>query len=189
MKHNDTGQLTLFDAPGEKIQDSSEPKNVSKQSSTWIIHVDGASRGNPGPSGAGIYIYNKTEEKVIAKEGFFLGNKTNNQAEYLALVLAGILLQDLVKQNDQPAPLVHIVSDSLLLVRQMQGVYRVKHPTLLEIKNVAARLFSGVKHNFKHVLREYNKDADLLANQGVDRKRMVPLSLRGQLKNINLSLP
>ncbi len=179
MSNRDTGQLALFDSPIKKIE----------KASTWVIHVDGASRGNPGPSGAGIYIYDKTAAKALAKEGFYLGTKTNNQAEYLALALAVILLQQLLAQHQAPIETVQIISDSELLIKQMQGHYRVKNAALLEIKLVAERLLRSVPHSFKHVLREHNKIADQLANQGVDLKKKVPMLVREELKSINLSLP
>lgn len=175
------GQLTLFN--------DAVISPIKKSTSSWIIYVDGASRGNPGPSGAGIYIYNKTEEKVLGKEGFYLGKKTNNQAEYLALVLASIMLRTLIKDAGNQAVSVLIVSDSELLIKQMQGFYRVKNPALQELKERIDSLLFGIHHNFKHVLRERNIMADALANQGVDHKKLIPFSFREQLKNVNLSLP
>src|SRR5579862_8217660 len=105
-------QLTLFDAH----------ETSSKQTaSSWRVCIDGASRNNPGPSGAGIFI--TKNKKAIYEEGFYLGKKTNNQAEYLALVIALFFLHE----HAHSADAIHIISDSELLVKQVRGVYKVRN--------------------------------------------------------------
>src|SRR5437868_5008693 len=90
----------------------------------WTLFVDGASRNNPGPSGAGIYIVKNNI--LVIKRGYYLGIKTNNQAEYLALLLGLFILMEHREAEDQ----VRIISDSQLLVRQLVGMYKVRHPHL-----------------------------------------------------------
>lgn len=106
------------------------PINKHSVSETIEIFVDGAARGNPGPAGAGIFI--TQADKELVKSGFFLGKKTNNQAEYLALALALFLLKKQIKNPEK----IIITSDSELLIKQMRGEYQVKNPILFQIKNL-----------------------------------------------------
>src|SRR5579872_1960103 len=92
--------------------------------SVWTLFVDGASRNNPGPSGAGMYI--EKDGVLVIKDGYFLGIKTNNQAEYLALLLGLFMVAEHMHGKDQ----LRIISDSQLLVRQLMGVYKVRQPHL-----------------------------------------------------------
>src|SRR5258707_15746433 len=107
-------QLELFGSSS----DNSE--KVRSEKRHWKLFVDGASRNNPGPSGAGIYIVQ--DEQFFHEYGFYLGKKTNNQAEYLALLLGLFTLKKMVKKGDK----VHVISDSLLLVQQIKGIYKVR---------------------------------------------------------------
>lgn len=136
---------------------------------TWQLMIDGASKNNPGPAGAGFVLMKN--DQIIAKQGFYLGKKTNNQAEYYALILAiFFLLKYDVKKEDT----ITIVSDSLLLVRQMTGVYKVKDIHLAQLKNIAAFWLQGYRSRFVHVLRHLNVLADEMANRGVTTKTSVP---------------
>ena len=124
--------------------------------------VDGASRGNPGPAGYGVFM--KTERGEVIEISGFLGNATNNVAEYSGL------LEALAVAAAEGADEVEIVSDSELLVKQMLGSYRVKHPNLIPMHGQAkmmARRFR--RFAIRHTLRAGNKDADRLANEAVDR--------------------
>ena len=154
------GQLSLFE---EKSQRQDACTGEGRQ--YWKLFIDGASRNNPGQSGAGFVLY-KNEERVEA-HGFYLGTKTNNQAEYFAL-LVGLFY---VKKCICPRDLLVIVSDSQLLVRQVQGMYQVKNTELKMLHQVAREVLSDFAFNIMHVLREDNKEADALANQGIDKKR------------------
>jgi ribonuclease HI len=147
---------------------------------TWTIYIDGASRGNPGPSGAGIHIENEKNE-VVASKSFFLGKKTNNQAEYLSLIIAINIALSLKKDSNI---LLNIISDSQLLVRQMNGAYSVKNQIILKIKNEIKKMLSGVKCSFSHVLREKNKKADSLANIGIEKKKALSSELELLIKKI-----
>ena len=124
--------------------------------------VDGASRGNPGPAGYGVYM--TTESGEIIEITGYLGRTTNNVAEYAGL------LEALTVAQDVGATELDVISDSLLLVQQMLGEYKVKHPNLIPLHQKArtlARSFS--RFSIKHTLRGGNKDADRLANIAVDR--------------------
>ncbi|HSP13295.1 MAG TPA: ribonuclease HI family protein [Thermoanaerobaculia bacterium] len=124
--------------------------------------VDGASRGNPGPAGYGVFM--KTEHGDIIEISGFLGTTTNNVAEYSGL------LEALELAGSEGADEVEIVSDSELLVKQMLGSYRVKHPNLIPMHQKAkamARRFG--RFTIRHTLRAGNKEADRLANAAVDR--------------------
>jgi len=134
----------------------------------WKIYIDGASRNNPGPAGAGVCLLKN--DKLFLKEGFYIGLKTNNQAEYLALLLGIFYL----KKNVAPCDIALIVSDSQLLVRQMEGKYKVKNLDLRPMFQLANRLLSGINYSVLHVLRDENKDADQMANVGIDKKKRPP---------------
>jgi ribonuclease HI len=127
-----------------------------------IIYTDGGARGNPGPAGIGAVIYNEKKEK-IAEISKYLGIKTNNQAEYQALIEA------LKKAKELKVNKVEAFLDSELIVKQLKGEYKVKNKDLaslfLEVYNLK-HSFSEI--NFKHVYREYNKEADRLANEAMD---------------------
>jgi len=124
--------------------------------------IDGAARGNPGPAGAGVYV--SAEGESPAEEHFeALGHATNNVAEYRALLLA------LKRAEEKGATDVSIASDSLLLVQQMMGRYRVKAPNLQPLFSDALRRAKGFRRfAIAHVPREDNKRADRLANLGAD---------------------
>ena len=135
----------------------------------FTIHADGGSRGNPGPSGAGAMIRDHLGNSV-ASVSQFLGNRTNNYAEYEAVILAFETLAKLVPEKYRSLTSVLVKMDSELVVKQMKGVYKVKHPTM---KAQYARLLlaAGVFKNvsFAHVPRAENSDADALANGAMDR--------------------
>ena len=138
-------QPSLFGAPGGGSATAS---------------IDGGSRGNPGPAGYGVRI-EQDGQVIELKES--CGVATNNVAEYSGLLCA---LRWAVAQGVNS---LHVRSDSLLLVQQMKGVYRVKHPGLLPLYEQAKALIRQIgKVTFEHVRRELNKDADRLANEAMD---------------------
>jgi ribonuclease HI len=150
----------------------STPKPVVRAVPHFTIYVDGASRGNPGPAGAGIYIL--YDQKPLVKKGIYLGTKTNNQAEYLALVLALCFLQEECEKMAIAHPHVAIISDSELLIKQLKGQYKVKNESLLILKKIVDDFLSRTSYHCKHVLRHHNKEADALANLGIDKKHKIP---------------
>ena len=125
-------------------------------------HIDGAARGNPGPAGAGVFV--EPEGDLPAEEHFeALGHTTNNVAEYRALLLA------LRRAEERGATEVSIASDSLLLVQQMMGRYKVKAEHLKPLLFEAIRRAKTFRRfAIAHVRREENKKADRLANLGAD---------------------
>lgn len=135
---------------------------------TYELFVDGASRGNPGPSGIGLCL--RKDDQWLFQEGFFLGAATNNQAEYIALIAGVVFARDYVAGHGH----LSIISDSQLLVRQLQGIYKVKDARLQILFGKAQALLQGMNYAVKHVLREHNTCADALANRGIDEKRCVP---------------
>ncbi|WP_428071252.1 ribonuclease HI family protein [Candidatus Avelusimicrobium alvi] len=130
------------------------------------INIDGGSRGNPGP-GAAAYVICQTDGKILAQEGHFMPHCTNNQAEYTALKLA------LIKSAELGATELFIESDSLLLVKQYLGEYKIKHPDLAARMAVIRRLAAPFTLHIKHVLRHLNKAPDALANKAMDAKQSV----------------
>ncbi|MFQ5429766.1 MAG: ribonuclease HI family protein [Phycisphaerae bacterium] len=131
------------------------------------IHIDGGARGNPGPAGAGVTIRDE-QGACLFEGGFFLGHMTNNAAEYNALIRA------LQVARTAGATRLQIFSDSELLVRQVNGDYRVKNAGLKVLFNdAAARLRDFEDWRVRHVRREANDRADELANQAMDAERDV----------------
>lgn len=135
----------------------------------FSIHADGGSRGNPGPSGAGAMIRDELGNSV-ASVSEFLGTRTNNFAEYEAVILAFEALQKIVPEKQRGAAEVAVKMDSELVVKQMRGEYKVKNPALKEQQARLASLAAAFgKVSFAHVFREENSDADALANAAMDR--------------------
>ena len=130
----------------------------------WTIYCDGASRGNPGPAGAGAALFNPRGE-VEAQLARYLGETTNNVAEYQALILG---LQEAVRLG---AKKLQVFADSELLVRQLNGQYRVKSPHLLPLWRLAKNELQNFEaYTISHVPRAENSLADDLANQGIDQR-------------------
>jgi probable phosphoglycerate mutase len=125
-------------------------------------YIDGGARGNPGPAGYGVRIEGP-DGAVLAELHGGLGMATNNVAEYNGLLAA------LRWAREHGHTVVHIKADSLLLVEQMRGNYKVKHPNLQPLHARARLLACEVgKVTFEHVRREFNRDADRLSNLGMD---------------------
>ena len=129
-----------------------------------VAHIDGGSRGNPGPAGYGVRIDDAAGGDPIELYGY-LGIATNNVAEYAALLA---LLEH--ARTLRPASL-RIRSDSELLIRQMEGRYRVKDPHLRILHTAARRMLGGIPGvKLEHVPRERNREADALANRAMDEE-------------------
>lgn len=127
------------------------------------INIDGGSRGNPGP-GASAYVICDMQGKILSQEGYFMAHCTNNQAEYTALKLA------LIKSAELGARELFIQSDSLLLVKQYLGEYKIKNPDLAARMQIIRQLAAPFIIHIEHVLREFNKAPDALANKAMDAK-------------------
>lgn len=156
------------------FQDSSheQPKNPAEceaaQPKVFKLYIDGAARKNPGPAGVGICI--KLDDEVVVEQGFFVGTRTNNQAEYLGLLVGIFFMHNYVKKHD----FFLIYSDSQLLVCQMTGVYKIRDPLLQKMHDVAHVLLQHYSFKFCHVYREHNVQADKMANRGIDKKVALP---------------
>lgn len=135
---------------------------INTSDSTAIIYCDGGSRGNPGPSASGFVILDK-DEQLIEEGGAYLGITTNNQAEYHAVRLA---LEAALKRGVQTA---HLKLDSLLVVNQMNGIFKIRNRDLWPIHERIKQLVQQFKEiKFTHVRREYNKEADAMVNKILD---------------------
>lgn len=163
-----------------------EDKKTPQSLPTFSIYIDGAARGNPGPAGAGVFIIH--HETPIVKKGIFLGEKTNNQAEYLALALALYFVNELCVEKEIDRARLLIFSDSELLIKQMRGSYRVKNEILILIRSFIDTLMSNYDVTFTHVLREKNKEADKLANLGIDKKNKIPPAFLQLSSDFGLSI-
>jgi probable phosphoglycerate mutase len=131
--------------------------------SAHTAHVDGGARGNPGPAGYGAVIQDPQGKKV-AELSEYLGHHTNNYAEYQGLL--GVLRYAI----EHGIMALHVVSDSELMVRQMNGIYKVKNPDLRKLYEEARQLVRQLEHfEIRHALREHNQTADRLANLAMDK--------------------
>jgi probable phosphoglycerate mutase len=127
-----------------------------------VAYIDGGARGNPGPAGYGVHIEDGDGEVVAELHGA-LGVATNNVAEYNGLLAA------LQWARDHGCRRLHVRADSELLVKQMRGEYRVKHPGLQPLAARARLLVAGLERvTFEHIPREKNTHADRLSNLGMD---------------------
>jgi ribonuclease HI len=135
---------------------------MSELADEWLLMVDGAARGNPGDAGCGAVILDKNG--VVKQElSRYLGYATNNVAEYEGLIMGLEALLKLGKKR------IRVQSDSQLLVRQLNGEYRVKDEKLKALFHKAIALLRQFEaYRIVHVPRELNKLADRLANQGID---------------------
>lgn len=124
------------------------------------LHVDGASKGNPGHAGIGVVL--KTQDNVLLEYCDYIGQTTNNVAEYQALI------KGLQLAHENKIDAITVISDSELIVRQMTGQYKVKNEVLRPLYTEAQKQAQGFRQfSINHVLRSENKDADRLANQGI----------------------
>lgn len=128
-----------------------------------VAHVDGGSRGNPGPAGYGVVITDQNRQK-IATLSEYLGHQTNNYAEYHGLLAA----LNYALAHGYKA--LKVVGDSELLVKQIRGEYKVKSPVLQELHQQAGSMIAKLDwFSIQHVLRERNHEADRLANLAMDK--------------------
>jgi ribonuclease HI len=150
-------QKSLFDEP--------EPRPSHRSVAPAIkANIDGGARGNPGPAAYGVIVRDAKGE-IVAELSDYLGIQTNNYAEYSGLLAA---LDFAVREKHSS---LKVLSDSELLVRQMQGRYKVKSPGLIDLYDRARALVRKLEHfSIEHVLRQYNREADSLVNQVLDSR-------------------
>ena len=139
-----------------------DASTIDKQFDFLIVNVDGASKGNPGEAGIGVAVFDK-DLNIVHESCEYIGAATNNVAEYKALILGAKLA---IKFN---AKNTLFKSDSELMVKQIMGEYRVKNIQLKSLYSEVQSLLGKLPEwKIKHVPREENKEADLLANKGVE---------------------
>jgi ribonuclease HI/pterin-4a-carbinolamine dehydratase len=145
---------------GQTVQEIE--KEVEPKLEKVKIFADGGSRGNPGPSASGFVILDM-EDNVLVDKGVYLGVTTNNQAEYTALKLA------LEEAHKMGAEDIQVYMDSLLVVNQMKGIFKIKNRDLWPIHESIKQTATNFKHiNYGHVPREFNKLADAAVNRALD---------------------
>ena len=179
MKENPSVTKEMIDAllqdifmakQGKEPDDIHQPhhdtaRHKQKDVTDLVIHTDGASRGNPGKAGIGVAIFDK-HYHLLEEICKFIGESTNNVAEYQALILAA------QKAVAYKARKVTFKTDSELLVRQLNGAYRVKSQNILPLYHELTILLGKIPEwTIQHVRREDNVCADTLANQGIDTSR------------------
>lgn len=126
------------------------------------LHADGGARGNPGPAGIGVVIFGEDDE-VIGEIAQGIGHATNNVAEYTALI-EGLKMSQELGVTD-----IAVFLDSELVVRQLSGEWKIKNDRLRQLAVTARRMLNSFDSaTIEHVRREFNADADRLANQGMD---------------------
>ena len=126
-----------------------------------VVYCDGGSRGNPGPSALGVVI-KTTKGDAIAEISEFLGIQTNNYAEYMAVVRA----MEYLKDNNIKSAQFYL--DSQLVVRQLNGEYKIKSDNIKHLNQKVNELRADVDVSFEHVYRENNKEADAEVNKALD---------------------
>jgi probable phosphoglycerate mutase len=138
-----------------------------------VVYIDGGSRGNPGDAAFGVFACD-ADNRPVAAFGRFLGRMTNNEAEYSGLLAA------LQWARDEDVQELRVLSDSELMVRQMNGQYRVKSPNLKPLFTSAKQLAGGFsRFVIEHVGREGNVEADRLANLAMDARGPVDEPVAG----------
>jgi len=138
-----------------------------------VVNVDGGSRGNPGPAGIGAVVQ-APDGTVLAEIAEGIGRATNNVAEYKAMIAA------LKRAGELGARRVTARADSKLVIEQLRGAWKVKHPDLKGLWAEARRLANGFDRvTWQHVPRERNRAADALANRAMDDQARTPRAGRG----------
>ncbi len=139
------------------------------QKSEIVINTDGGARGNPGPAASAFVVRENGE--IIKSASRHLGKKTNNYAEYQGVILALTWLSEKKLNDGVSYPAVNFILDSELVVRQLNGLYKVKEETLKKLFREVMGLIKNldIHATFKNVPRSQNKDADFLVNEELDR--------------------
>ncbi|MFF4114231.1 bifunctional RNase H/acid phosphatase [Streptomyces sp. NPDC001714] len=129
----------------------------------FIVEADGGSRGNPGPAGYGAVVVDAATGETLTEAAEYLGVVTNNVAEYRGLLAGLRAARDL-----DPSATVHVRMDSKLVIEQMSGRWKIKHPDMKPLAAEAARIFPPGQVTYEWIPREQNKHADRLANEAMD---------------------
>jgi ribonuclease HI len=144
------------------IKTSTNPEPKIYPSTEFVLYFDGCSKGNPGKAGIGAVIYKNGVEYWAACK--YIGNKkTNNEAEYCALILG---LKSAIENGIKR---LSVCGDSLLVINQINKIYKVKHPNLSDLYDEVVKLKANFDYiDFNHIYRKYNKRADQLSNLGLE---------------------
>ncbi|MFE2139187.1 reverse transcriptase-like protein, partial [Streptomyces sp. NPDC059466] len=129
----------------------------------FIVEADGGSRGNPGPAGYGSVVIDAATGETLAEAAEYIGFATNNVAEYRGLVAGLTAAREL-----DPTATVRVRMDSKLVVEQMSGRWKIKHPDMKPLAAEAARILPPAQVTYEWIPRERNKHADRLANEAMD---------------------
>lgn len=169
--HEEKGAVTdkdreLAQAIDQIVEQATPPESAAglpKQEKVKV-YGDGGSRGNPGPSASGFVVLDMNDN-ILVDKGVYLGVTTNNQAEYTALKLG---LEECLKLGARE---VDVYMDSLLVINQMKGIFKIRNRDLWPIHDAIKGLVAKFKHvNFTHVPRELNKLADAAVNRALDEE-------------------
>ncbi|MGW4544063.1 reverse transcriptase-like protein, partial [Streptomyces chartreusis] len=129
----------------------------------FIVEADGGSRGNPGPAGYGSVVIDAATGQTLAEAAEYIGVATNNVAEYRGLVAGLRAAHEL-----DPTATVHVRMDSKLVIEQMSGRWKIKHPDMKPLAFEASKVFPATQVTYEWIPREQNKHADRLANEAMD---------------------
>ena len=169
--HDEHGEITDKDRVLAQAIDNIVANETPPESAKGLpkvqqlkMYADGGSRGNPGPSASGFVLLDKNDNVVVDK-GVYLGVTTNNQAEYTALKLG------LEEALELGATEIDVFMDSLLVINQMKGIFKIRNRDLWPIHDAIKGLAAKFKHiSFTHVPRELNKLADAAVNRALDEE-------------------
>jgi ribonuclease HI len=151
-------------AAEQREREEAEAAAAAEQARRTRLYTDGAARGNPGPAGAGAVIVN-ADGHIVAKVGKFLGDQTNNFAEYTALILG------LKRAKAMGIKELEVLSDSELIVKQLAGDYAVKAEHLRPLHDEAKQLLGAFGWiAVRHIPREENTQADAMSNRAIDER-------------------
>lgn len=181
------GQLGFFDGPAAGPEPAPEPAAVPTHTPTpmpmpvsadqlevpdasgarrILIECDGGARGNPGPAGIGAVVRDADSRQTVLTVSEYIGETTNNVAEYRALIEA------LTRMDRRGAEEVEVLADSLLVINQLKGRWRVKQPHLVPLHAQAKELLARYRRvTLRHIPREENTEADALVNEALDAER------------------
>ncbi|MEU1127712.1 reverse transcriptase-like protein, partial [Streptomyces sp. NPDC005899] len=130
-----------------------------------VVEADGGSRGNPGPAGYGAVVLDALDDRTLAEAAEYIGVATNNVAEYRGLIAGLEAVKELFPDT---AVQVRVRMDSKLVVEQMSGRWKIKHPDMKPLAAQAARILPASAVTYEWIPRERNKHADRLANEAMD---------------------
>lgn len=164
LDKNAERDFALIDISGFGVEKSLSKINNAENLNAAKLYADGGSRGNPGPSASGFVIYDM-ENNVVEKEGVYVGVTTNNQAEYKALIFG---LQAALELGVKS---IQIYMDSLLVVNQVQGIWKIKKAELAPLCDEIKELLTEFDDfSLSHVPRALNKEADAMVNECLDNQ-------------------